>query len=221
MTESRRPGLAARAGFALFCVALIAWAVITLFAPSRERLPFAGRPTDIVEFGRGVPVSQEFFIVLRELAAVRVHLRGRGAGDLAWELESADVVSSSAPRLLYRSTQAIAIDGDTAVVIHVPPTPAPGQQFRLTLRLLAREQPLSLVASDLNSYPGALRVDGRERFGDLDLTAIGPSRDAELVAGLGHAPRALRWRGTHVALLGLFLWAVLTFVYVMAFVQEE
>ncbi len=203
--------------FCALCVAVVACEADWLFAPPKQQFPVAGGIRRLSAFGSGATVSQTFTTDVAMLVALQVRVLGNATADVEWE-----VYDVRADGYLSLGHRAVAVRGEAPFEIPVRPMPVAGHPLRLTLRRTGDTPvPLALAVSELNSYAGPLSIDGREQLADLALTAIGRSTFAGLVAGQAGIFRGLRSPVPLALMFAATTWALLTFVYFMAFAEEE
>jgi hypothetical protein len=223
-------GRARRLAFGVTAAMLLAWEVYAIFLaqygtpsvkPARSRF-WVG------EIAGGVSVSQTFTLEAAGFNRIVIRARpyGRAAsGQIVFELRE---MAPGGERLLYRVAKpATTVTASGTYTVRFSPIQESAHRSYRFVVTAPRARPgegIALLANNEESYPlGALFVGDREQWGDLVFEA-GASR-ATIFTGVEYLLRdkspLLRSRWLLAAVFALYNWALMTFLYFMAFAGDE
>ena len=224
------PGRLRWLAFAAASVAVLAWEIYAIFLaeygtphskPSRAQFM-------ATEVAGEVAVSQTMTLLAAGFDAVVVHARPYGkrvSGEVVFELRE---LAPGGARPVFRTARPAAevAASDSYTVRFAPIEQSEYRQY--SLRITAPDarpgEGITLLASREDAYPqGASFVGSREQWGDL-VFETSASR-ATIFSGVEHLLRdkspLLRSRWVLAGVFALFNWALLTFLYFMAFAADE
>lgn len=214
-----------RAAFVGGCVLLFGWQAWALFV--RE----PGPPVEVQDanaivieaFGDGAAVGQTFVPMSERLDGLTVWFRSTEPRAATVRCELAGEVEQTFEPL-YRWTEAVTVNGRTPHTFAFPPVePSFGRPMRFTVALIeSASAPVGIEASAGDAMrPGVLLIDGREQWGDLCFRTRAATRFRALMAVAGGLPGPIRDPAIAFALLAIYNWAVMTFVYFMVVANVE
>jgi hypothetical protein len=225
-----RPGRARWLTFGVTSALVLAWEAYTIFL-AQYGTPFS-RPVHAqfmaTEVAGDVTVSQTMTLEAPGFDRIVVHARPYGrrvSGEVVFELRE---LAPGGPRLVFRTVRPAAeVTASDSYAVRLPPIEESAHRTYLLQIAAPRTRPgegIALLAIREDAYPqGASFVGSREQWGDL-VFETSASR-ATIFSGVEHLLRdkspLLRSRWVLGGVFMLFNWALLTFLYFMAFAGDE
>jgi hypothetical protein len=224
------PGRLRWLAFAAASVAVLAWEVYAIFL-AEYGTPYS-KPAHArfmaTEVAGEVAVSQTMALLAAGFDAVVVHARPYGkkvSGEVVFELTE---LAQGGGRPVFRTARPAAevAASDSYTVRFAPIEQSEYRQYslRITAPDAAPGEGITLLASREDAYPqGALFIGGREQWGDLvfETSASRSTIFSGVEYLLRSKPPFLRSRWVLGGVFALFNWALLTFLYSMAFAADE
>ena len=217
-------------GFGLASAAVLAWEVYAIFL-AQYGTPYsrtAHARFMTTEVAGEVAVSQTMTLLAAGFDAVVVHARPYGkrvSGEVVFELRE---LAPGGARPVFRTArpaaEVTASDSCTVRFAPIEESDHRSYSFQITAPAARPGEGIALLASREDAYPeGASYVGSREQWGDL-VFETSASR-ATIFSGVEHLLRdkspLLRSRWVLAGIFALFNWALLTFLYFMAFAADE